>query len=126
MKPSTALAASIGFAFAAACSTAFAASAPATPPPKPQKLMAAPPPPPPPGGPGNLATPTKPSKTGPAVIVIFPSPGAKPPAPPKPVDDFASAQGPKEGPVIGGSHFGPVRPPSPPPTPGATQLAPAN
>jgi hypothetical protein len=123
MKPTIALAACIGFAFVAAGSSAFAASAPATPPPKPQKLTVVPPPPPPSGGPGGLASPTKPSKTGPAVIVIFPSAGAKPPVPPKPIDDFAGAGGPKEGPVVIGSHIGgPVRPPSPP-TPGATQFA---
>jgi hypothetical protein len=124
MKPSTALAVCVGFAVFAASSATFAASAPATPPPKPQKLTVVPPPPPPSGGPGHLATPTKPSKTGPAVIVIFPSPGAKPPAPPKPIDDFAGTGGPKEGPVVIGSHIGgPVRPPSPPTTPGTTQLA---
>jgi hypothetical protein len=104
MKTATALAACLSLAIVA--SPAIAGSA--TPPPKPQKLSAVPPPPP---GPGKLATPTKPAKTGPAVIVIFPS--GKPPVP-KPVDDFAGDTH-KPGPHVIGSTFGPVQPPSPPP-----------
>src|SRR6185503_6891955 len=118
MRTVIAVAALLGIAFASASiSSAFAQSSMPGTPSKPNKVTSVPPPPP---GPGKFVTPTKPSKTGPAVIVIFPSPGAKPS--PKPIDDIAGTDGTKEGPVVSGSYFGPVRPPSPPPTPGAKQL----
>jgi hypothetical protein len=84
MRSTTAFAALIAIAFAAAsASNALAqSSAPgSTPPPKPNKVTSVPPPPPPPGGPDKYTTRTQP-----------PGPGAGPRKPREPgvVDDFAA------------------------------------
>ena len=102
-----------GLAFSTATSSSIAApsSAPGSTPTVPYKLTITPPP----GKPDKLTAPATPQQTGPGYIVIFPGKGARSTSPPKPLDDLLGTNGPKRGPVIGGSHFGPVRPPSPPP-----------